>query len=835
MSELLGDGQGKRWNGLWLIARWAVGLGVMGAIALLLLLSARANQRLAVGTVVAPRWQTVFHETFEGEFGAGWTTLDASDHPEEYTWGVNSYLSTSAGHSAWCVGGGADGRELVAGSDAYPSNVDSWLIYGPIELDDGSGAYLGFDWWLETEVAAAAQGSGQSIRTIDGAHWTLSSGDWFGWCVLTEELDLAGARCTYVSGSTDGWARAAMDLAEFLPTETRGATPFWIAFRFVSDGEATGGRGAFVDDVKLQLGRDHQIFLPLLRRDPVQAPPDAPSPRSVLENGGFEADWAAAGGTHRVAVYRADGSASEENRPAGIQTPPGWMAWFRESPDVWAEPRVHGVSEADNWRRVRSGEGALEVSTNYQGHDAGLFQHVDVEPGATVRLSAWAHAWSNSDEGPERGHPGWSEGAGFDCFFTEEEAEGLESDLENFTFRLGLDPTGGVDPEADTVEWGEGAHIYNCFAEVPPVQVEAQSRRVTVFLRSSAQWRFEHNHAYWDDVELSVIDGDGDWTSWPYPVFDRGSRIGVHSILPNRVGSFAEDLVAGGTHFPVVKAVDDLGWLEGIKESSPETILIGRVVSPMEGCQDVDHPNTDLDEMARALMSFILDELTRDPGKRGVIEYWEVVNEPDPPGTEGYRRLAELMIKCMEKAERYGLKLAIFSLNAGTPEWDQMEAMVETGVFARAKEGGHILALHEGTFVSHDPTTGWGGSIPGAPHVEGAGSLNFRYRYLYHLLEQRDEVIPLVVSEWYCGDEASAETETIIDALRWYDDEASKDYYFWATCPFTLGPTPQWEHTDYERFYPGLVQHMIAIRDRENAVPGVRAWWRMLLRGLGWW
>ncbi|MFW6115704.1 MAG: hypothetical protein ACOC7Y_01445, partial [Chloroflexota bacterium] len=453
------------------------------------------------------------------------------------------------------------------------------------------------------------------------------------------------------------------------------------------------------DDVALMSGGGHDVFLPLVLRNGVPTP----RPRNLVRNGGFEVDWAHHGGTHRAAVYREEGGANEENRE-GIETPPGWLTWYRYDAGVWEEPRVEGVSAAEKPRRVHSGQGGVRIAINYRTYDAGLLQQVDVEPGARLSLSAWAHAWSNCHDGPHPGDPLWSEGPGHECGF-ELEGEAPDDDWRNFTFRVGIDPTGGVDPEADTVSWGAGAHIYNCFHEVPSVEVEAESRRVTIFLRSHTRWPFMYNHAYWDHVVLTRADGDGERAEWPYPTIDTGSRIGVHSIRANEVRSFAEDLVAGGARFPVVKAVDDLGWLTGIKESSPETIIMARLHDKeVEACPGVEDPNTDLDEMAKGLLSFILDELTKDARMRGVVEYWEVVNEPDPPGPggdpdapEGYRRLAELMIKCMEKAERYGLKLALFSLNAGTPEWDQMEAMVETGVFARAKEGGHILALHEGT------------------------------------------------------------------------------------------------------------------------------------------
>jgi hypothetical protein len=615
-----------------------------------------------------------------------------------------------------------------------------------------------------------------------------------------------------------------MPLGDYVSTGSGVPKPLWIAFHFVSDGDGAAGRGAFVDDVRLRLDRGHEIVLPLVRRDPAPSSSPTPEATNLLENGGFEADWSEEAGTHRVVVFRDGDGAHEENRE-GIFTPPRWLTWYRYSPGTWEEPGVRVVQEP---RRVHGGERGLELATVYRRHDAGLLQQVGVEPGTWVELSAWAHAWSNWHDGPNPDDAGWSEGPGYSCGFALE-GQAPDDDWLNFTFQVGIDPTGGVDPYADTVEWGDGAHIYNCYHEVPAVRVKAQSRRVTVFLRSRTAWPFWHNNAYWDDAALVAVDGDGGQSGWTYPVIKNGSKIGVHSILPNRVADFTGDLVDAGAHFPVVKAVDDLAWLTGIKESSPETIIVARVTNNLEGCPKVYDPNTDLDEMANGLLSLILNELTEDARMRGVVEYWEVANEPDPPGPDGYGRLAELMIKCMERAERYGLKLALFSLNAGTPEWDEMQAMVDTGVFARAKEGGHILALHEGTFDTHDPKHLWGQTIPGSPEVEGAGAFNFRYRFLYHLLKQRDEVIPLVVSEWYCGDEQTASTQTLVDALEWYDSEASRDHYFWATLPFTLGPTGRWSHTDYERVYPDLVEYMIEIRDRENGSTSERSRWENLL------
>ncbi len=309
---------------------------------------------------------------------------------------------------------------------------------------------------------------------------------------------------------------------------------------------------------------------------------------------------------------------------------------------------------------------------------------------------------------------------------------------------------------------------------------------------------------------------------WTYPVIPKGSKLGVHAIYLNRVKALAEQLAAGGAAFSVVKAVDNLSWLGEIKQVSPQTITIARLTSPYEGCPEVDRPDTDLDRLAARLLEVILTRLEREPGLREVVDYWEVANEPDPAGSRGYHRLADLMMRCMERAEEQGLKIAIFSLNSGTPEWREMVAMAETGVFARARRGGHILALHEGVFWPNQPIDlWWGERIPGAPEVEGAGALHFRYRYLYHLLHQRQEVIPLVISEWYGGRYRQHGTtpQEIVDQVRWCDEKYREDYYVLGFCPFTLGPTEEWVGQDYEFAYPALVEYLLSIKDEPNNLP----------------
>jgi hypothetical protein len=324
--------------------------------------------------------------------------------------------------------------------------------------------------------------------------------------------------------------------------------------------------------------------------------------------------------------------------------------------------------------------------------------------------------------------------------------------------------------------------------------------------------------------------------SLPAPPAGAGSKVGVHGIWANRIPAFTQILANAGAPFKVVKAVDDVSWLKDVKRISPDTVTVGRLTHAHEGAVLVNDPNTDLDGYAGVLMEPILAKVQDDPSLRQAVDYWELTNEPLGGGvpSDAYARLARLTIKCLDIAEANGLKLAIFGFNAGTPEWADLLAIVETRVFARAKAGGHILALHEGVF-GDDPVDKWwnvhfvdpdgnptttdtgvaapGGWIPGAPVLEGAGALCLRYRFLYHLLEERDQVVPLFVSEFYAGGGYDAANKAdVVLRMHWYDVQLAADDYVLGFAPFTLGPTPDWQHQDYEAFYEGedgLVAYMI--------------------------
>lgn len=294
------------------------------------------------------------------------------------------------------------------------------------------------------------------------------------------------------------------------------------------------------------------------------------------------------------------------------------------------------------------------------------------------------------------------------------------------------------------------------------------------------------------------------------------TKVGVHS-LTNAGITYIHAALQRGVHLAVCKAVNDVDWLVEVKALAPDVITLARVTSPDEGLQFIE-TETDMGRRADALFAPILAKLEANPALWDAVDYWEICNEPDPPGLHGYTKLAECMIVCMERAEQLGLRLGLFALNAGTPELWEMDDMIQTGVFAKAKAGGHIMTVHEGVFKH--PTEGWidpvdlwwGDPLPtidgDSVSVEGAGPLCFRYRFLYDKLKRADQVVPLVVSEivyggGYAGDGGDALDVT--DRVMWYDVEAQKDDFLLAHLPFTVGAQGEWLTRDYGFAYPAIL------------------------------
>ncbi|MGC9348566.1 MAG: DUF5107 domain-containing protein [Anaerolineae bacterium] len=294
------------------------------------------------------------------------------------------------------------------------------------------------------------------------------------------------------------------------------------------------------------------------------------------------------------------------------------------------------------------------------------------------------------------------------------------------------------------------------------------------------------------------------------------SKIGFHAIASGGAFETARDLRDEGAHVALVKGLS-FGYLCDIKRVSPDTVTVGRW---SDSTWEAVTPEGDPAAQAAEHMDVHMD---RWEDYQHCVDYWEVLNEVDPPSIEGHVWLAEFFKAAMTIAESHGYKLALFSYSMGVPEIYEWEAIAETGVFAQAQAGGHILALHEygGPLLS----SRWGEALPlypgqdpedpSLPRYPDRGVLGGRYRHLYRdILIPRGEVIPLAITEANVAIEDPEEREAVfLEDIVFYDERLREDDYVLGMAIFTLGGMSGWDHFDYSEFLPDLSQRIITLKD----------------------
>jgi hypothetical protein len=487
--------------------------------------------------------------------------------------------------------------------------------------------------------------------------------------------------------------------------------------------------------------------------------------------------------------------------------------------------------------RVQAGNGATKMFTYSRIHDAGFGQSIPVRPGERMEASFMAHAWSSQDDDAYTSE-GFGRGASYIL-----EGDTNDDTLRNATFKVGIKfhrdvqyhdgvPLLDTNPFEGDVVWGRGAHIYNVYDHVPTLvfTVPDGVEWITYYTRSRYLWAFKHCDAYVDTCSLEYTG-----TVEPPPddnliLVKQGSKTCTHSIWPDGVPDLCRVLAENGASMPVVKIVDDLGYLREIKGIDPDILTLFRFTSGDEGLTCVvNDPNYPLRDAAEMLMEPIFHALDRYPEEANLVDRWEVCNEPGGGGvpTDAYVRIAGVMDLCIVMAETRGIKIAIFSFNAGTPEWADMVAICEMGIFSRAVAGGHWLTLHEGLLpmegappVEEMPIDYcYGHSIPDAPPPPpGAGCLIGRYKYFQLAMEQTGQPCPnIVFSEFRYGGHIIDPVAIVNERMRWCDDLYRLDPYVLAHCGFTWGPTPGWESSDYAPLTSAMTQYQVLIKDESNA------------------
>ena len=296
---------------------------------------------------------------------------------------------------------------------------------------------------------------------------------------------------------------------------------------------------------------------------------------NLLKNAGFEADW---GDERSHNILRIPESGIPEVIQLGnVFSPPSWLPWFYHELGKFDQPECRDAHKSVDARRVRSGKKAILLFTFGRKHDAGFLQQVAVTSGARLRFSAFLHAWSNhNDVGfPHPNDGRWSEGAGYEeVAWTPNEIPPLNGDQQNDAkgnsrFCVGIDPTGGANPLADTVEWGDPLYCYNGYTARVMVEATARADTVTVFVRSTVLYPFKHCDMYLDDAELVQI-GDAPPPPDPDPPLrgrPRDDYARTYLLLPPEAGeawaAAAVDATWDAKRWTIGGSADDagIGWL----------------------------------------------------------------------------------------------------------------------------------------------------------------------------------------------------------------------------------------------------------------------------------
>jgi hypothetical protein len=304
---------------------------------------------------------------------------------------------------------------------------------------------------------------------------------------------------------------------------------------------------------------------------------------------------------------------------------------------------------------------------------------------------------------------------------------------------------------------------------------------------------------------------------WPPPLAEPArSKVGIHVQWNNspEIMEFIRRMKPA-----VVKAAGDLGFLAEVKEDSPSTVTVARLMEAQMSAEG------DPVEAARAFVAKNLEQYRFHPA----VDYWEGYNEPVVRDRMPW--FAAFEAERVRVMASHGLRTAIGGFSTGVPEWEEMEGFLPA--IEAAYEHGGILTLHEYDAPTMDRTVGMG--LPGQHGDPARGPLALRYRWWYEdFLKPRGLVVPLVISEagidggvtdrpgpdghgwldfrayWIEQGLGNDPTRIYIDQLAWYDAELQRDDYVIGCAVFTAGPMNEdWRSFDITSILRHIATYLI--------------------------
>jgi LysM repeat protein len=277
-----------------------------------------------------------------------------------------------------------------------------------------------------------------------------------------------------------------------------------------------------------------------------------------------------------------------------VQVAPGWRAFWTDEPPpgtaipsyceaddygcYWGRPEFRGVDKAEFAYRVHGGRLSQKYFSWNRQHEAGLYQKVDgIEPGSRLRFQIHMQTWSclGASDNP------------LNC----PTAPNSNNPAPMHT-KVGIDPTGGVNPWAPTVVWSGEFETYDTWTPFW-VEATAEATSVTVFTYSRADWTNSwpriNNDVYLDDASLVVV-GETTPTAPPPPPTSEVPPTPRATSTPLPNGAVVHVVESGDTLFGIALQynvpVDQLRQLNAGSLGPNDMLRIGQelVISgePME-------------------------------------------------------------------------------------------------------------------------------------------------------------------------------------------------------------------------------------------------------------
>jgi hypothetical protein len=280
---------------------------------------------------------------------------------------------------------------------------------------------------------------------------------------------------------------------------------------------------------------------------------------------------------------------------------------------------------------------------------------------------------------------------------------------------------------------------------------------------------------------------------------------------PSKLGLFltrhnvkALEIIAKGRPALVKTLEIDGNFVKGIKDSSPTTIVVGRIF--------LDQHN--LDTAAAPLVQAFVEKLlplAGDPLRMAGLDAWEAYNEPVADTVDKMKRLADFEAERTRILAENGIRSVVGNFGAGQPPlelWPEFRPALEA-----IRQYNGYLGLHEYSAPIMQFRSG-ALQLAGEPDQGDEGWLTLRYRKVYRqqLIPMGFGDIPTLITEcgvdglvqprpgpadahgwldfietWLANGLRDDPPGVYMDQLIWYDQNLQQDAYVKGAAIFLAG------------------------------------------------